>query len=96
MKDVGINLYSLRSLISTEEGLLDTAIKLREMGYTFLQYSGGPYDHMMLSRVTKESGMDIVLTHVSLDRVLNDTDALMEEHALFGCSTDTAKKSQRH
>ena len=51
MKEIGINLYSLRSLIATEEGLLDTAIKLREMGYTFLQYSGGPYNPDMLTRV---------------------------------------------
>jgi len=85
MKDIGINLYSLRNLISDEAGLLDTALKLREMGYTNLQYSGGPYDPVMLSRVVKESGLPVVLTHVPLDRILNDTDALMEEHDRFGC-----------
>ncbi len=85
MKEIGINLYSLRSLILDEAGFLDTAVKLRETGYTFLQYSGGPYDHEMIARVSKESGMPIVLTHVPMDRIINDTDALMEEHALFGC-----------
>ena len=86
MKEIGINLYSLRSLIATEEGLLDTAIKLREMGYTFLQYSGGPYNPDMLTRVSKASGLPIVLTHVPLDRIIGDADALMDEHARFGCS----------
>lgn len=86
MNDIGINLYSLRSLIKTEEALLDTAIKLREMGYTFLQYSGGPYDADMLARVSKKSGLPIVLTHVPMDRIIEGTEALMEEHARFGCS----------
>ena len=85
MKDIGINLYSLRNLISDETGLLDTVLKLREMGYTNLQYSGGPYDPAVLAKATKESGLPIILTHVPLERILNDTDALMEEHALFGC-----------
>ena len=85
MKEIGINLYSLRTLVSNETDFLNTAIKLRDMGYTFLQYSGGPYDHEMIARVSKESGLPIVLTHVPLDRIINDTDALMEEHDLFGC-----------
>ena len=34
MNGFGINLYSLRNLIQTEEGLLDTAIKLREIRET--------------------------------------------------------------
>lgn len=85
MKEIGLNLYSLRTLIADEAGLLDTATKLREMGYTFLQYSGGPYDPEMIARVSGESGMPVVLTHVPMDRIINDTEALMDEHAIFGC-----------
>ena len=62
MKDIGINLYSLRNLISNEAGFLDTALKLREMGYTNLQYSGGPYDPVMLSMVVKESAAPSMVT----------------------------------
>ena len=32
--EAGLNLYSIRNLIETEEAFLDTAHKLREMGYT--------------------------------------------------------------
>jgi sugar phosphate isomerase/epimerase len=85
MREVGINLYSIRTLVSNEADFLDTAIKLREMGYTFLQYSGGPYDHEMIARVSNESGLPIILTHVPIDRIISDTEALMEEHAVFGC-----------
>lgn len=85
MNGFGINLYSLRNLIQTEEGLLDTAIKLREMGYSFLQFSGTAFDADMVKRVSDESGLPFVLTHVPMDRIIGDTDALMEEHARFGC-----------
>ena len=78
MKEIGLNLYSLRTLIPDEAGLRDTATKLREMGYTFLQYSGGPYDPDILARVSKDCGMPFVLTHVPVDRIINDTEALME------------------
>ena len=55
------------------------------MGYTYVQYSGAPYDPQMLKRVSLETEMPIVLTHVPMDRIIGDTEALMEEHALFGC-----------
>ena len=79
MKEVGINLYSLRSLIPTESGLIDTALKLREMGYSFLQYSGGPFNADMIARVSQKSGMPIVLTHVPAQRIVEDTDAIIAE-----------------
>ena len=40
MKGYGINLYSLRNSIKTEPEFIETAIKLRDMGYSFLQFSG--------------------------------------------------------
>ena len=83
--NAGLNLYSIRNLVQTEEDFLDTAHKLREMGYSYLQFSGCPYDAERIRRVSEASGLPIHLTHVPLDRILNDTDALMEEHLRFGC-----------
>ena len=81
----GLNLFSIRNLLDTEENFLATAYKLKEMGYSYLQFSGAPYDADMIARVSKATELPIVLTHVPMDRILNDTDALMEEHARFGC-----------
>ena len=83
--NAGINLFSLRTLIADEAGFLATANALREMGYDTLQFSGAPYDAEMIGRVSRDSGMPIVLTHVPPDRVLGDLDALMAEHESFGC-----------
>ncbi len=81
----GINLYSLRHQIETEESFLRTANALREMGYSSIQYSGAGYDPDMLARVSAASGLPVVLTHMPMQRILEDTDKLMEEHARFGC-----------
>lgn len=86
MMEFGLNMYSVRNLMTTEEEFLDTAIKLREMGYDYMQFSGAPFDADMIERVSRESGLPTVLTHVALDRIINDTEALIEEHARFGCT----------
>lgn len=81
----GLNLYSIRNLLDTEANFLSTAYKLREMGYSYIQFSGAPYDADMIARVSAAAELPVVLTHVPMDRILNDTDALMAEHAKFGC-----------
>lgn len=83
--NVGLNLFSLRKHITTEADFLITANRLKEMGYSYLQFSGAPFDGEMIDRVSRESGMPVFLTHVPMERILDDTDRLMEEHALFGC-----------
>ena len=83
----GINLFTLRNAIKTEEEFLATAIRLREMGYSYVQFSGAPFDADMIKRVSDESGLPVVLTHVPMERIIEDTDALMEEHARFGCKS---------
>ncbi len=81
----GLNLYTLRKSITTEKDLIETALRLRDMGYSYLQYSGAPIDPERISTAVKESGLPIVLTHAPMDRILNDTLTLMEEHERFGC-----------
>lgn len=82
---IGLNLFSLRNLIQTEEEFLSAARTLKAAGYTYFQYSGAAFDPERIKRVSEETGMPVTLTHVPLDRILNDTEKLMEEHAVFGC-----------
>ncbi len=82
---VGLNLFSIRDLIKTEESFETTAQKLKEMGYDFLQFSGAPFDAPMIKRVSEKTGIPIALTHVPADRIIDDTDALTDEHLSFGC-----------
>lgn len=82
---VGINLYSLRKQIATEQDFLATALRLKEMGYASLQFSGAPFDAEMIGRVSRESGLPVTLTHVPLERILSDPEQLAKEHLFFGC-----------
>ncbi len=84
--NIGLNLYSLRSYLKDESGLLETCRKLKEMGYDCFQFSGMPFDGEMIKRVQDELQAPFVLTHVPIDRILGETDALVREHLLFGCT----------
>ena len=81
----GLNLYSIRNYLDTEEHFLEAAQKLREMGYSYMQYSGGVFDPDRIARVSRQTGLPVVLTHVPMNRIVEDTQALMEEHDKFGC-----------
>lgn len=83
--NAGLNLFSIRDLIQTEDAFLDTAKKLKEMGYSYMQYSGAPFDAQIIKRVSEATDMPAVLTHVPMQRILEETEQLMEEHAVFGC-----------
>ena len=85
MMQAGLNLYSIRNYLDTEENFLQAALQLKQMGYAFMQYSGGAFDANRIARVSREADMPVVLTHVPMDRILNDTQALMAEHYTFGC-----------
>lgn len=81
----GLNLYSIRNYLDTEEHFLEAAKALKEMGYSYIQYSGGAFDPDRIARVSAQSGLPVVLTHVPMDRIIHDTQALMAEHETFGC-----------
>ncbi|MDR0426404.1 MAG: sugar phosphate isomerase/epimerase [Clostridiales bacterium] len=83
--NVGINLYSLHTKIQSEAALIETANRLKEMGYAYLQYSGAPFETGRLRRVIAETGLPVVLTHVPMTRILEDTRALIAEHREIGC-----------
>ena len=81
----GLNLFSLRKQISTKEDFSATLKRLKEMGYDYVQYSGGAWDPEMVREVSEEVGMPVVLTHVKLNMMLEDTENLVAGHARFGC-----------
>ena len=84
MKEIGLNLYSVRNLIATEEDFLDTVKKLKAMGYTFFQYSGAAWEPERIKRVIEETGTRICLTHMNKDRILDDTEKVIEENLYIG------------
>ena len=83
---VGAQLYTVREFTQTVEGMRDALRKVAEIGYKAVQVSGfGPMDAKEVAAALQEYGLDCVSTHTSWDRFLNDLDAVIEEHKLWGC-----------
>lgn len=81
----GLNIYSVNKLIKTDEGYLDTVKKLKEIGYSYLQFSGRPFDVELINKGIEETGLPICLTHNPLAKFLEESDKLMEDHAKINC-----------
>lgn len=83
---LGAQLFSLRDFLKTPEDMKETFRKVKEIGYENVQFSGAPTtDPDAIREASETAGLPIVLTHVALKRILNETDAVIEEHKKFGC-----------
>ncbi len=83
--ELGINLYSLHGGFETEKELETVCSRLKAIGYDYVQYSGGPFEVERIKRVSERTAMPVRLTHAELQRILEDTDALIDEHLYIGC-----------
>ncbi len=85
---LGITLYNFHSIIDSFEDLDSVLAKLSEIGVEVVQVSGiGKLDNYEVAKYCKKHNMEVCLTHVPLERILEDTDALIQEHKALGCNT---------
>lgn len=85
---LGITLFNFHSIIDTFEDLDMVLGKLSKMGVEVVQVSGiGKLDNYKVAEYCKKHNMEVCLTHVPMERILNDTDALIDEHRALGCGT---------
>lgn len=84
---LGAQLYTLRKFTQNEVDLDRTLIRVHEMGYTTVQLSGidGGIKPERIRELCDEHNLKIVLTHSNVNRILFDTDRLIEEHNILGC-----------
>ena len=83
---LGAQLYSVRDHLKTPEDVRATFLKMKEIGYQNVQLSGNaPIDAEVLRNICEETGTSIVITHTAPERILNETEAVIAEHKIFGC-----------
>jgi sugar phosphate isomerase/epimerase len=79
-------LYTLREFTQTADELARTLGKVREHGYSAVQISAiGPIPPEQVAAMLKSQGLTCCATHASLDRMKNDSAALIEELKSWGC-----------
>jgi sugar phosphate isomerase/epimerase len=80
-------MYTLREYTKTPADIAATLKKVRKIGYESVQLSAlGKIDPKELATILRGEGLTCCATHVSLERMKNETSAVIEEHRLWGCS----------
>ena len=83
---LGAQLYSVRDVCVDVASFKETCRRLKEIGYDAVQISGiaPSITAADIAAVTKEYDLAVPTTHISADRLIGDTDAVIAEHRLFG------------
>lgn len=85
MKEVGLQLYSIRDVFGmNEENVRDGFRRLADFGYTQAEPAGIPIDPAVFARFAKEAGVKIVSTHYDSREIFEDTERAMRVHDLLG------------
>ncbi len=84
---LGAQMYTVRNFTNSKEELDETFGKISETGYKYVQLSGLKFnDAKTVSELLIKHGLKAPLTHTAADRILGDTEKVIEEHKLLGCS----------
>ncbi len=83
---LGAQFYSIRNHTTTPEGVQDAFREMKKIGYETVQLSGiCQTDAEVLKAISEETALPIVTTHIAAQRILEETDAVIAEHKIFGC-----------
>ena len=86
MIKVGIQTYTIRDYCKTIEDIDKTLAELSSWGVKDIQISGiGKVDWNELAETVKKYNMEVCVTHTSFERMINETDAVIDEHINLGC-----------
>ncbi|MDD3726335.1 MAG: sugar phosphate isomerase/epimerase [Candidatus Ratteibacteria bacterium] len=84
---VGTQMYTLRDYCKTVEDTAETLKKVSQMGYKTVQVSGmsEPKDVKELKKLLDDNGLYPCSTHTGYERIVQETDKVIEEHKILGC-----------
>lgn len=84
MKELGLQLYTIRSFMQSEEDIHESFQKMRRYGYTQAQTGGCAIPYKDFGNIAREEGIEIIGTHDDFDVMVNDFDRALENHMLLG------------
>ena len=83
---IGAQMYTVREFCKTPADIATSLKKIKAMGYDGVQLSAlGPIDPRELKKMLEGEGLVCAATHISLDRMKNEPQAVIEDHKLWGC-----------
>lgn len=84
MKQFGLQLYSIREALKTEEDFAESMKKIAEMGYKDLHTAGCAIDEQRFIDIIRENGMSVCGTHCSYDLIVGDVEKSIALHKKWG------------
>jgi sugar phosphate isomerase/epimerase len=85
---LGAQFYSIRDNTTNPEDLKKSFAAMKAIGYGIVQMSAiCEIAPELLKSYSEEYDLPITCTHSPYDRIINDTDRLIEEHKIYGCPT---------
>ncbi len=81
---IGAQLYSVRDKCSNNEEIVATLKEMKHIGYTTVQVSGFEYNADLIHDTAIELGLDIGLTHTSIQDIIEKTDEVIKKHKIMG------------
>ena len=84
IKELGVQLFTIRDYMKDEESIRTSFRKLREMGYDIGQTAGFFVGAEKFAEIAKETGLKICGTHCGFNDLIADPDKAMREHELLG------------
>lgn len=84
---LGAQLYTVRQYMQNEKDFAETMKKIAAIGYKYVQASGLSTDisPSAIKRAADDNGLKVILTHTSLDKIINETEKVIENHDVFDC-----------
>ena len=83
---IGAQMYTVRELCRTLDGLDETMKKVADIGYTTIQLSGVcAYEAEWMAQKLKEYGLSADITHFDYGRIVNDTEGTIAFHDTMNC-----------
>lgn len=86
MPTLAAQLYTLRDFTKTPADIAKTLARVKKIGYSAVQASAlGPIEPKELANILKNEGLACCATHIAMDRMRDETQAVIGEHHLWGC-----------
>lgn len=86
-KRIGAQLYTLHSYLQKPEDLDPTFQKVADIGYKTIQVSGlGPMPYSFIKEKADQYGLEIICTHMGMDRYINEIDSVIADHKTMHCN----------
>lgn len=84
---LGAQLYTVRTFTQTVSDFEKSMKKIADIGYKSVQLSavGKEVTPVIAKEICDENGLEIVLTHSDVNRILHDTENLIKDHEIMGC-----------